>query len=131
MGLSALVRRKEVSAEELLDVAIRTIEARNPALNAVVQKMYDEARSRIARGLPDGPFRGVPFALKDLLAAYAGVPLRSGCEFFGDWAPREHSSLVKRYLDAGLVVLAKTRTAELGLLPMTESPLRRAVGSSG
>jgi amidase len=121
-GLAALVKSKQVSPREVLDVAIASIERDDPALNSVVLKMYDEARARVATGLPDGPFSGVPFALKDLAAAYAGVTLSNGCEFYGSYAPDSHAALVERYLGAGLVVVAKTNTPEFGLLPVTEPP---------
>ncbi len=66
LGLADLVRRKEVKPEELLEAAIARIEAIDPKLNAVVTKMYDEAKRKIDTGLPDGPFKGVPFLLKEL-----------------------------------------------------------------
>src|SRR5690606_20976003 len=66
LGLAALVKRGELAPVELLDEAITRTEAINPKINAVIMKHYDEARAQIARGLPDGPFKGVPFLLKDL-----------------------------------------------------------------
>jgi amidase/6-aminohexanoate-cyclic-dimer hydrolase len=66
VGLAALVRSKQVSARELLDEAIARTEKLDPQINAVVVKHYDYARVQIDRGLPDGPFTGVPFLLKDL-----------------------------------------------------------------
>jgi amidase len=66
LGLAELVRRREVSPGDLLDAAIERVEARNPAINAVTMKLYDHGRQAIAAGLPDGPFRGVPFLMKDL-----------------------------------------------------------------
>src|SRR3954447_2773921 len=71
---AAMVRRGDVSAVELLDAAIERIEAMNESLNAVTIRWFDEAR-RAAPSLPDGPFRGVPFLLKDLWAHYAGQRL--------------------------------------------------------
>jgi len=66
LGLAELVRKREVTAAEVLEETIARIEARNPAVNAVITKMYDEARKAIASGLPDGPFTGVPYLLKDI-----------------------------------------------------------------
>ena len=63
LGLADLVKRREVSAAELLDAAIERVEQRNPAINAVTMKLYDYGRKMIADGLPDGPFRGVPFLM--------------------------------------------------------------------
>ena len=78
LGLADLVRRKEVTPDELLEAAIERVEARNPAVNAVTMKLYDYARQTIADGLPDGPFRGVPFLMKDLTSPIAGVHMTRG-----------------------------------------------------
>ena len=106
-----------------LEEAIERTERLNPQLNAVVIEMYDEARRRIDAGLPQGPLRGVPFLLKDLVASYAGVPLRSGSRAFADHVPSEHSEIVRRYLATGLVVFGKTNTSEWGILPTVETEL--------
>ena len=66
LGLAELIRRKDVSAKELLDAAIARADALNPALNAIVTRLDDQARAAIAAGLPAGPFTGVPYLLKDL-----------------------------------------------------------------
>lgn len=120
LGLAALVRTKEASELELLEEAIRRAEAVDPQLNAIVIDMHDEARRQIARGLPDGPFRGVPFLLKDLVSPYAGVPLRGGSRLYQHHVPDRHGELVERYLRAGLVIFGKTSTSELGILPTCE-----------
>lgn len=122
-ALADLVRRKEVTPLELVDAAIEGIERINPALNAVVTPMYDEARQAAAAEIPDGPFRGVPFLLKDLLAAYAGVRMTSGSAFLSDYVPDHDSTLVARLKRAGLIVVGKTNTPELGILPTTEPGL--------
>ena len=75
VGLAALVRRREVSAGELLDAALAAVDAANPALNAVVTRFDDRTRAAIAAGLPDGPFTGVPYLLKDLGLLYQGVAI--------------------------------------------------------
>jgi amidase len=115
LGLADLVRRRQVSAEALLDAAIARVEGRNPSVNAVVMKLYDYGRQAIAAGLPDGPFTGVPFLLKDLSAALAGVPTTRACKFFADVVPPEDSAQVTRLKRAGLVIFGKTNTCELGL----------------
>ena len=141
-GQADLVRRKEVAAIELVDAAIARIERLNPHLNAVVTTMYEEAR-RIAQGrLPDGPFGGVPFLLKDSLASYAGVPTTSASRLLHGRVCDHDSELVARLKRAGLIVLGKTNCAEFGLLPTTEphlfgatrnpwNPQRTPGGSSG
>lgn len=118
-----LVRKKQIKPEELLDGAIERIERLNPQLNAVVLPMYDQARAAIAAGLPDGPFTGVPFVLKDLGAMYAGVVQTQGTAFLKDLVSPIDSELTRRHKQAGLVICAKTNTPEFGLVPTTESRL--------
>jgi amidase len=116
LGLAELVRQKHVSAAELLDAAIARVEARNGAVNAVTMPLYDLARATIARGLPPGPFAGVPYLMKDLTASIAGVGMTRGSRFFADTPPAvadsEHVTRLKR---AGLVIFGRTNTCELGL----------------
>lgn len=120
LGLAALVKRGEVTELELLDEAIARMQATDDALNAVVIDMHDEARRQIARGVPEGPLRGVPFLLKDLVSPYAGVPLRGGSKLYQHYVPEQHGVLVERYLAAGLVIFGKTNTSEFGILPTCE-----------
>jgi amidase len=120
---AARVRRGELQPIELVEAAIARAERVNPALNAIVTPLYDQARA-IARGnLPEGPFRGVPFLLKDLLASYAGARMTGGSSFLGDFVPDHDSELVARFRKAGLVVIGKTNTPEFGILPTTEPRL--------
>ena len=118
-----LVRRKEVKPIELVEAAIERIERVNPALNAVVTPMYDLAREAASGPLPAGPFAGVPFLLKDLIVAYAGVRMASGSRFLQEHVPDHDSELVLRYKRAGLIIAGKTNTPEFGLLPTTEPQL--------
>ena len=123
LGLAALVREKQVTAGELLEVAIARVEERNPSRNAVVTKLYDEAWVTIADGLPDGPFAGVPFLLKDLGVGYKGAVTTSGSRFFADARADHDSELVRRYKASGLVIFGKTNTPEFGLATSTEPRL--------
>ena len=123
IDLARLVRDKEVTPRELLDTALERLDAVNPALNAVVIPMEDEARSAIAAGLPDGPLRGVPYLLKDLHLSFAGARTTNGCAMFADNVPDHDSEFVRRCKDAGLVVFGKTATPEFGLSTTTESAL--------
>jgi len=118
-----LVRRGEVKPLDLVDAAIARIERENPALNAVVTPTFVQAREAARGELPDGPFRGVPFLLKDLSAAWAGIPMTSGSAFLADFVPPVDSVLVERYRAAGLVFLGKTNCPEFGFLPTTEPAL--------
>jgi amidase len=118
-----LVRTKQVKPAELLDAAIERIERINPQLNAVITPMYEEARRVSESNLPNGPFTGVPFLLKDLGAGYAGVRQAQGSEYLKDFVSPFDSELTSRYKRAGLVIAGKTNTPEFGLVPTTEPRL--------
>ncbi|MEO8267434.1 MAG: amidase [Ilumatobacteraceae bacterium] len=118
---AALVRRGEVTAAELLEAAIERIEHLDPQLNAVIIRWFDEARATAAH-LPDGPFHGVPFLLKDLWAHYEGQPLTNGCQALKDALPisPQDTTLVARFRRAGLNIAGRTNSPEFGSLPTTE-----------
>lgn len=118
-----LVRKGELVPLELVDAAIERIESLNPKLNAVVTPLFDRAREMAKGPLPQGPFTGVPFLLKDLLAALAGAPLTMGSRLMMNFSSPEDSELVRRLKRAGLIVLGKTNTPEFGILPTTEPKL--------
>jgi amidase len=143
LGLAALVRQRKVTPADLLEAAIARVEARNGAVNAVTMPLYDLARATLAQGLPEGPFTGVPFLMKDLTASIAGVKMTRGSRFFADTPPpaadSEHVARLKR---AGLVIFGRTNTCELGLSLTCEpqlhgptrnpwDPTRISGGSSG
>src|SRR5437867_3904755 len=106
-------------------------------------ELYDYGRRAIADGLPDGPFRGVPFLMKDLTAAIAGARMTRSSRFFADApAPIADSEHVRRLKRAGLVIFGRTNTCELGLSLTCEpqlhgptrnpwDPTRISGGSSG
>lgn len=121
MGLADLVRRREVSPEELLETAIAKATAINPKVNAVVQQFHDAGREAIAAGLPDGPFTGVPFLVKDLFTFCAGQPCGNGSRLFEGFRPGHDHELVARYRRAGLAIFGRTATSELGLSVSTET----------
>jgi len=123
LGLAELVRKREVSAEEVCEAAIERIEALNPALNAVIHRAYDYAREGIGKGLPEGPFTGVPFLVKDLVSTVAGMPLTMGCKGYRGYTPSCDSELIKRFKAAGVVILGKTNCPEFGLMGITEPEL--------
>jgi Asp-tRNA(Asn)/Glu-tRNA(Gln) amidotransferase A subunit family amidase len=143
LGLADLVRRREVTPNDLLEAALARVAARNPVINAVTMPLEDYARKAIAAGLPDGPFRGVPYLMKDLTTSIAGVRMTRGSRFFTDspaaTADSEHVTRLKR---AGLVIFGRTNTCELGLSLTCEpqlhgptknpwDPARISGGSSG
>ena len=122
VGQAELVRTGAASPTELVDAAIARIGSVNPQLDAVIRERFDRARSEATGDLPDGPFRGVPFLLKDLSCEVAGEPLHEGMRFLRDagYVASHTDALARRFLAAGFVVLGRTNTPELGLLPTTE-----------
>ncbi len=142
LGLAELIRTQKVTPAELVEEAICRIEAHNPKINAVVYTMYDQARTAAKGDLPDGPFKGVPFLLKDLIATCAGVPTSGGNRLLQHIPRPRDSEMVSRFKAAGVIILGKTNTPEFGLLPYTEpealgatrnpwDPNRTPGGSSG
>jgi amidase len=115
-----LIRTKEISSLELVEATIRRAEQVNPALNAIVTPLYEEARDAALGSLPEGPFTGVPFLVKDLVASVAGARKTDGSRFLSDHVASEDSELVRRYRQAGLVIVGLTNASEFGLLPTTE-----------
>jgi len=126
-----LVRRREVTPTELAEWAIARIGELNPAVNAVITPMYDQALAAAAAlpisgptsGPASGPLAGVPFLVKDLIAEVAGVPFSEGSRFLRGLVSPFDSELVVRLRRAGLVILGKTNTPEFGLVPACEPVL--------
>jgi amidase len=119
LGLAGLIADGEVSSDDLIEEAIARTEAVNPRLNSVITRMYDQAR-KAAGNPPPGPFCGVPFLMKDLSQAVAGVPFAQGSRFLKNYVPTEDSELTRRLKAAGLILIGKTNTPEFGLSPVTE-----------
>jgi amidase len=142
IGLAEWVRSGEVTPLELVEEAILRIEAVNPQVNAVIHKMYDRAREKATGDLPDGPFKGVPFLVKDMRAPFAGEPMWMGSRFLRGYVPDHDYEVIRRFKQAGLNTLGKTNVPEFGLTFFTEPELfgttnnpwnlqRTAGGSSG
>ncbi len=142
LGLAELVRTKQILPAELVEEAISRIEAHNPKINAVIYKMYDQARVAAKGDLPDSPFKGVPFLQKDMHATVEGVPTSCGTRLLKDIPQPHDSEIVRRYRAAGIIILGKTNVPEFSLLPYTEPEVfgptnnpwdltRTAGGSSG
>lgn len=140
-----LVRSGQASPTELVEAAIARIEAVDPQLNAVIHRQFDAARAAAAGDLPDGPFRGVPFLVKDLdNSQEAGQPYHAGTRYLQkhDYRPEADSEMIRRYKAAGLIITGRTNCPEFGLQPTTEpathgathnpwDPTRSPGGSSG
>ncbi|MGB6247386.1 amidase [Gordonia sp. (in: high G+C Gram-positive bacteria)] len=121
-GLAQLVADKQVTPAELLDLARRRLAEVNPKLNAVVIETADAADRQVAGELT-GPFAGVPFLLKDLAQEYRGYPTTSGCRALRNLPEPRNALVTDRFLAAGLVVVGKTNTPELGAKGVTEPDL--------
>jgi amidase len=126
LGMAELVRRREVSAAELLEAAMLRCDAVAGTLNAVPLRHDAEARAQLASVPAAAPFAGVPFLLKDLNVALAGTVTSNGSRFFRDALHVEDSEIVRRYRSAGLVIFGKTSSPELGLTGTSESALHGA-----
>ena len=119
---AALVTRGEATPSELLEAAIERIERIDPVLNAVTIRWFDHARETAAGDVPAGPFRGVPFLIKDLFATYAGQRISNGNVALKEigYVASVDTTLVSRYKAAGLVIAGRTNSPELGSVPTTE-----------
>ena len=136
-ALAGLIAKGDVSAKEVLETAIARAEQVNPAINAIVHKQYDRARSAVAAGLPGGPLQGVPYLIKDLAFLEKGEPARLGSSLFKDYVADHDSAYVTRCKKAGLVIMGRTlhsrvrpqpeyRATPARLLPQSLEP--RALG---
>jgi amidase len=120
VGLAERVPRRDVTADELLALALRQSEGAQPKTKAICRKMENEARAHLAKPLT-GALAGVPFLIKDIAQDYAGLPTSNGCRAMLGTIAAEHSHVVRRYLEAGLVIFGKTNLPELGLKAVTDS----------
>jgi amidase len=120
MGLAALVAKGEITAAEVCEEAIRRAEALNPGLNAIITPLYDFGREAARQVRPGTPFGGVPFLLKDAHHALQGVAMSCGSALLKDSIPPGDAEIVRRFKNAGLVILGKTNTPEFKLAYVTE-----------
>ncbi|MBN9590628.1 MAG: amidase, partial [Alphaproteobacteria bacterium] len=105
LGLAHLVRQRAVSPLELVEEAVARIERHNPKLNAVVYKAYDEARKTAQGKLPDGPFKGVPFLIKDIGMPVKGWPMTNGSAYLRGYVSPADCELTRRYRASGAVLV--------------------------
>ena len=121
LGLAALVRARDVTAGELLDIALAQVAATDDMIAAVVDVQERVARESIAAGLPDGPFAGVPFLLKDLGCEAIDFPTSMGSGLYRNHPYLYDSELFLRLRNAGLVPFGRTASPEFGIGPTTEA----------
>jgi amidase len=122
-SLAATVRAGDVTAVELLDIALARLEELNPALNAVVRLMEEDARAAAQSVDREAVFAGVPFLAKDLHSRYAGHPTSGASRLTAGLVAKHDSELVKRLRKTGVSVFGKTNLPEFGLVPFSESEL--------
>lgn len=123
IGLAQLVRGGDVSVPELVEAAIARIEQLDRRINAVVYRDFDRAREMAVGPLPDGPFTGVPFLVKDFGISVAGWPCTSGSRFCAEVVDRQDSGLTRRYREAGVVMLGRGASSEYGIVGNVETSL--------
>lgn len=120
VSLADLVARRELSASELLEMALAAAEAVNGDINSVISLFGDRARKAIAEGLPAGPLSGVPFLIKECMLMMEGAPYRLGCKLLDGYTSPNDTELFIRFRRAGLVTFGTTSTPETAYSPTTE-----------
>jgi amidase len=126
LGLADLVRNREVTAGELAELALSGVQEINPQINAVIEVYQERAEKANELMIPEAPFCGVPFFLKDLGATEAGKPQEMGSRLTRGWVAETDAYLTMRFREAGAVILGRTTTPERGLAATTESVLTGA-----
>ncbi len=120
LGLADLIRKKEITPAELIEIAIQRAERVNPKLNAIIHKMYDKAKEMAAQVDMNAPFAGVPFLIKDIGIHIKDELLTRGSKAWQGFKSSEDSLIVKKYRQGGLIFLGRTNSPELGITPYTE-----------
>ncbi|MEQ8666562.1 MAG: amidase family protein [Rhodospirillales bacterium] len=118
---AAAVASGKISAAELLEAAITRAQALNPSLNAITVESFDTGRRLVSDGLPEGPFTGVPFLLKDLGAEAIDFPTTAGSNLFKGTVYSYDSEIYTRLRKTGVVTFGRTASPELGIGPVTEA----------
>lgn len=142
LGLAGLVKAGEITSAELVEEVIKRIETINPQLNAVIRTTYDSAREAAASEVPEGPFQGVPYMMKELATMWEGVPQTNSSAYFKDFVAPVDSEIVNRLKNSGFILVGSTNAPEFGWALTTEpqmygrtnNPWREGIspgGSSG
>lgn len=122
VGLAERIRTGDLTVREVVDAAIERITGSNDELNAVIHPTFGKARDAARNTLPDSPFRGVPFLVKDVICETEGDPYHIGMRALKDvsWRSQCDSHLARRFRDAGFVIVGRTNTSELATATTTE-----------
>ncbi len=126
LGLADLVRKKEVTACELAELALSGVQEINPQINAVIEVYHERVEKADELMISEAPFSGVPFFLKDIGATEAGKTQEMGSRLAKGLVPAADAHLTIRFKEAGAIILGRTTTPELGLAATTESILTGA-----
>jgi amidase len=121
LALAELIERGEVTSAELMDCAIALAERRDPALNVITYPRYAESRKIAAEWTPRGPFRGIPFLLKDSGFAHKRFPSSIGSNLFNDTTYDYNATVADRFEAAGLIPFARSTVPELCMGASTEA----------
>ncbi|WP_327078405.1 amidase family protein [Litchfieldia sinesaloumensis] len=117
LGLAQLIQKKEVSAEEVREMAIREIEQKNGVLNAVIHKIYDHPQED---NQATGIFAGVPVLTKNMLQEIKGQPMTEGSKVLANFIADEDSEFVRQIKASGITILGQTNVPEFALMGVTE-----------
>ncbi len=120
LGLGERVKKGELKPIELVEESIRRIESVNPQLNAVIHKAYESAREVAQGPLPDGPFKGVPYLVKELATMWQGQPTTNSCRYLKDFVAPVDLQIVSRIKNAGFILVGKSNAPEFGWAITTE-----------
>jgi len=119
-GLAELIKKREVTAAEVVAAAIARLEQINPKINAVIHKMYDRARFEAEKGGGGEPFFGIPFLLKDISQGIKGEPMTSGARALQNHPAEVDSEFVRRMRRTGVLFMGITNVPEFALMAVTE-----------
>ena len=123
LGLAALVSSKQVSPKELAATAAAAIAAVNPAVNAVVETYPDRIGSLDDRSLGNGPFRGVPFLMKDVFGHEAGRKIEFGSRLCRGMAAQQDTHYCELLRASGVNILGRSAAPEYSMAGTTEGAL--------
>ncbi len=121
LAVAELVKTRKLGARELLDSTLHRLRALNASLNAITDFHEGSLLEKSVAAAGEGPFQGIPYVIKQLMADCAGTPTTLGSRFFAkEPVAANDSAAVARMRRAGLVIVGRTNTSELGLAPTTE-----------
>ncbi len=121
LAVAELIRSRQIGGREVLDATLARLREANGMLNAITDFYEGELLEKSVEATGDGPFHGIPFVVKQLMADCAGTPTTVGSRFFAkEPVAANDSAAVARMRRAGLVIVGRSNTSEFGLAPTTE-----------